>query len=380
MSNPFRIVVVAPLGVGGVTTMMINIQKKLDRKKINFDYMTFHDRIEPCEEQVISLGSHKYVASADNVVFKPMRRIVRMVKITKLCRDQHIKVIHYNASSAADLTNIIAAKLGGVKHITIHSHNAGVGTTGRQIRAVSKISRPLLPFFCNDFWACSQWAAKFMFPGSVYKKNRYRVLKNGIDVDRFDYNIIIREKTRKELKVEDKFVIGHAGRFSPQKNHFFLIDIFKAVHDRDDSAVLLLYGTGELLGSVKEKVVALGLERYVRFMGVSERMSETWQAFDIFLMPSLYEGLPVSGIEAQASGVKCIFSDEITKEVDVSGKSVFLSLHDSAEKWAEMILKNKCYDRKSGADILRQNGYDIEQTARTMQEYYLSIHERMCVK
>ena len=129
-----RVLVTSPLGVGGVTNMMIHIQEHLDRSKINFDYLVFHDRHEPMEDKVLSLGSKKYVASADNVKFRPFRRIWRINEIRKVCKKNHIKILHYNADCAADMTNIIGAKLGGVQYITIHSHNAGFGAAGNGIR------------------------------------------------------------------------------------------------------------------------------------------------------------------------------------------------------------------------------------------------------
>lgn len=146
-----RVLVTSPLGVGGVTNMMIHIQEHLDRSKINFDYLVFHDRHEPMEDKVLSLGSKKYVASADNVKFRPFRRIWRINEIRKVCKRNHIKILHYNADCAADMTNIIGAKLGGVQYITIHSHNAGFGAAGNGIRFMSKILKPLIPLFCDNF-------------------------------------------------------------------------------------------------------------------------------------------------------------------------------------------------------------------------------------
>lgn len=148
-----RVLVTSPLGVGGVTNMMIHIQEHLDRSKINFDYLVFHDRHEPMEDKVLSLGSKKYVASADNVKFRPFRRIWRINEIRKVCKRNHIKILHYNADCAADMTNIIGAKLGGVQYITIHSHNAGFGAAGNGIRFMSKILKPLIPLFAITFMA-----------------------------------------------------------------------------------------------------------------------------------------------------------------------------------------------------------------------------------
>ena len=145
--QPVRVLVVAPLGVGGVTSMMINIQKHLDRSKINFDYLTFHDRKEPSEDIVKSLGSKKYVACVDHIKFAAIRRFARLKEIKRVCKENHIKILHYNADTPADLMNIMAAKAGGVEYVTIHSHNAGFGIAGKGVRLMSKILHFLQPIF-----------------------------------------------------------------------------------------------------------------------------------------------------------------------------------------------------------------------------------------
>lgn len=368
-----RIVVTAPLGVGGVTNMMINIQAHIDRSKVNFDYLVYHNRKEPLEEKVFDMGSKKLVASVDNVPVRPLRRILRMNEIRKVCKKNHVKILHYNADSAADMTNIIGAKLGGVKYITIHSHNAGFGTAGIGIKLVSALLKPLIPLICDNYWACSDLAAKFLFPKSVIKTGNYEVIPNGIELDKYAYNPVVRKAIRKKLGVENKFVIGHVGRFSAQKNHTFLIDIFNKVYQKDTNTVLLLLGVGELMETIKTKAKDLGIENKIIFYGVSNEMEKMWQAMDIFVMPSLHEGLPVTGVEAQASGLPCIFSDTITREIDVTGKSEFLPLDGTIEAWVDCILKHKADKRESGVMALRNAHYDIQQTADTVSERYLNV-------
>lgn len=368
--EPIRVLVVAPLGVGGVTNMMINIQKHIDRSKINFDYLVFHDRKEPCEDTVISLGSRKLVASVDNIKLRLWRKIMRLIEIYKVCQYNKILILHYNADCPADLMNIIAAKMGGVKYVTIHSHNAGFGTAGMGIRILSIILKPLIPLFCDTFYGCSDLAAKFLFPRSVINKKKYTVLPNGIELNKYDYNVKIREITRQKLGVQNSFVIGHVGRFVDQKNHSFLLDIFKKVYEKEKTAILLLFGVGELLDSMKEKAKRLSIDNAVIFYGISNEMCNMWQAMDIFVMPSLHEGLPVTGIEAQASGLTCVYSDTITKEVNITGTSEFLSLETPPEVWADHILKHKGECRKSGVLALKKANYDIQKTADIISNLY----------
>ena len=370
-----RVLVTSPLGVGGVTNMMIHIQEHLDKSKINFDYLVFHDRHEPMEDKVLSLGSKKYVASADNVKFRPFSW--RINEIRKVCKRNHIKILHYNADCAADMTNIIGAKLGGVQYITIHSHNAGFGAAGNGIRFMSKILKPLIPLFCNNFYGCSELAARFLFPRSIIESGRYSVLPNGIDLEKYDYDEAARREIRKKLNLEDKYVVGHAGRFSDQKNHSFLLDIFQAVHRKNPNTVLLLFGVGELQEAMKNKARTLGIEDAVIFYGASNEMNKMWQAMDVFVMPSLHEGLPVTGVEAQASGLPCVFSDTITKEVGLTSNTEFLSLQEKPDVWAEHVLKYMNVQRKSEIKILEQAGYDIQQTADTLAQLYLNVAEKL---
>lgn len=372
-----RVAVTAPLGIGGVTNMMINIQSHLDRTKINFDYLVFHDRKEPMEDVVCAMGSRKIVASVDNISIRLFRRLLRINVIRKVCKNNRIQILHYNADSPADLTNVIGAKLGGVKYITFHSHNAGFGTAGKSIRILSALLKPFTSLLCNNYLGCSELAAKFLFPKSIIDSGKYSVLPNGIELNKYDFNVAVRDEIRKKLDIEGKFVVGHVGRFSDQKNHIFLLDIFQKVYEKDKNAVLLLFGVGELMESIKKKAVQLGIESAVIFYGSTNEMYKMWQAMDVFVMPSLHEGLPVTGIEAQASGLPCIFADTITKEVDVTGKAVFLSLQDSSEIWASHVLRQKETARKSGVQTLKRAKYDIQQTADTVSDLYLKIAENM---
>lgn len=372
-NEPVRILVSAPLGIGGVTNMMINIQSHMDRSKLNFDYLTYHDRKEDSEDLVTALGSHKLVASADYIPVKPLRRLVRINEIRKVCKKNNVKILHYNADSAADVTNILGAKLGGVKYITIHSHNAGYGTSGKGIKITSRLLKPLIPLLCDNYWGCSDLAAKFLFPKSIINSGNYSVLPNGIELERYDYNPSVRKEIRKQLGITNQFVVGHAGRFSDQKNHTFILDIFRKVYEKNPKAVLLLFGIGELLEPMKEKAKYLGINECTIFYGASNEMYKMWQAMDVFLMPSLHEGLPVTGIEAQASGLPCIFSDTITKEVDIIGKSEFLSLSDLPEVWADHILKHEKDVRESGVPALKNAHYDIQQTTEKVMELYRKV-------
>lgn len=369
-----RVLVVAPLRVGGVTSMMINIQKRINREQLNFDYLVFHDIKEPCEDEVYAMGSKKLVASADAVKWQPKRFIFRLLRIKKVCKENKIKVLHYNADTPMAVFNILAARAGGVKYVTIHSHNAGFEDRSNWFaRFLCLGLKPLIPFVCNSYWGCSEKAAKFLLPSKVIKEKKYCVLKNGIELSKFKFQSEIREKIRKSLGVENNFVIGHAGRFSTQKNHTFLLKIFKYIYDIDAAAVLILFGVGELLDDIKSEANCLGISDRIIFYGASSEMEKMYMAMDVFVMPSLHEGLPVTGIEAQASGLPCVFADTITREVDITSTSKFLSLNMDAAIWAKNIMECKGKERVDSLKLLKQEGYDIEDTAHMVENFYLKI-------
>ena len=372
--EPIRVLVTAPLGVSGVTNLMIDIQKHIDRSRLNFDYLVYHDMKTACEDQVYALGSRKITASADHVRFRPFRRLVRMRIIRRLCRDNRVKLLHYNADNPADLTNIIAARLGGVKYVTLHSHNAAYGDVGRGEKLTGFLLRPLIPLFCDHLIGCSELAAGFMFPKSVLRNRKYEILPNGIELEKYAYAPAVRAEVRKRLGAEDRFIIGHVGRFFWQKNHAFLIDVFARVCREEPKAVLHLFGVGPLMEEIRQKVNAMGLAGRVVFFGNSDRMDQMLQAMDVFAMPSLHEGLPVSAIEAQAAGVPCVFSENVTREADVVGGAAFLPLGD-ADQWARAILALRGRERQSGADKLRAAHYDIRQTADRIFDLYTGIGE-----
>lgn len=372
-----RILVHAPLGVGGVTNLMLNIQKHLDREKLNFDYLVFHDRTEPQEHKALELGGRKLVASADEIAFKPLRAIVRLKRVRDVCKRNNVKIFHFNGGAPMGFLTMLAARAGGVKWITFHSHNGGMSNEGWMAKVVSALCRPLLSFVVDDYWACSELAAAFSFPKRIVKDKKYYFMPNAIDLEMFKYSPEVRNQVRKELGVTDRFVVGHAGRFNHQKNHTFLIDIFAAIHQKNPEAFLLLFGVGELQESIKRKVEHLGLQDSVLFYGASDQMEKMYQAMDVFLMPSKFEGLPVTGVEAQAAGLPIVFSDVITHEVSVSPYIEYVSLNKPVALWADKVLSFKGTRRKDYCDELRAGGFDQTVMVKHFQKYYLNIYSNL---
>lgn len=375
--EPLRILVHAPLGVGGVSGLMLSIQKNMDREKLNFDYLVFHDREEPQEQMAYDLGSKKVVASADEIKNKCIRGIVRLFRIRKVCRENHYQVLHFNGGAPMGLLSMLAARLGGVKHITFHSHNGGMSNEGFFVKPVSALCKPFMNFVVDDYWACSGLAAEFSFPRSVVKRKKYYFMPNAIDVEKYAYNEAVRKSVRQELGLDGKYVVGHAGRFNHQKNHEFLIEIFQAIHEKDAGTVLILFGVGELMEHIKEKVHLLGLDDSVIFYGNSHEMYRMYQAMDVFLMPSKFEGLPVTGVEAQAAALPVVFSDGITREVCLTENVSYLPLNESAETWADSVLSYKGALRISQTERLREAGFEQASMVEHFQAYYMEIGKKL---
>ncbi|MFR1316468.1 MAG: glycosyltransferase [Clostridium perfringens] len=224
------------------------------------------------------------------------------------------------------------------------------------------------------FFACSKAAGKFLYGKKAFYENRVFVINNAIEIDKFKYNENIRNKVRKELNLEDKFVIGNIGRFAKQKNHKFLIDIFYEVKKKKENAFLLLIGEGDLRESIEKKLEKLNLRNSVLFLSSRKDVNEILQGMDVFVLPSLYEGLPVSVIEAQTSGLPCIISNKVTDEVNIIDCK-FLSI-TNAKVWCKYILKSEDHLRVDTNESITKAGYDIKYEALKIQNIYEKLYAR----
>ena len=215
-------------------------------------------------------------------------------------------------------------------------------------------------------------AGEWLFTKKQIENNKVKIINNGIDVKRFTFNTEKRQEIRTKLNLNDEqIVFGHIGRFGEQKNHTFLIDIFEEIYKNEKNAILLLVGNGELEDSIKESVKQKGIDNQVIFYGITNKTDYLFSAMDIFLLPSLFEGNPVVGVEAQTSGIKCFFADTITKKANITDLVTFIPLEEGAKKWAEIILKNKNYERQEQTKNIVKAGYDIENISKTLKEIYM---------
>ena len=276
----------------------------------------------------------------------------------------------------ANIDYLKVAKKYGIKEIIVHSHNAG-NMYGKLKLYFHEKNKKNIDSYANHFWSCSRLASKWLYEDEIINSDKFKVINNAIDIEKFDYNEDIRKKYREDMNLKDKFVLMNVGRFNIQKNHHFLIDVFNEVRKEINEAKLLLVGVGELEDEIKDKVSKLGLNDYVEFLGTRNDVNNLMQASDIFLMPSLFEGLPVSAVEAQASGIRCILSDKITDEIKITDLVEFLDIdkEDSVDKWKDLIISIKdkgLDDRKSKKEDIKNAGFDIKSEAKKLEEFFLN--------
>lgn len=358
-----RVLQIVPnMQAGGLENFIMNIYKNIDRNKVQFDFIVHYKEQEYFDQEIEEMGGKIYRFSLRND-----NNLIKYVIELKAFYKAHpeYQIIHCHMSSIGFI-NFFIAKLCGIKVRIAHSHNSN---TEKTLKGFFKsIMVKPLKYISTDNFACSTEAGNFL-----YKKFPYKIVYNAIDIDKYRYNDEMRTKIRKEMKIEGKLVIGHIGRFELQKNHYYIIDIFAEVIKENPSAILLLAGDGKFKKKIEEYVEKLQLSQNVRFLGVIKNANELYQALDCFILPSFFEGLPVVGIEAQISGLKCIFSNTITKEVKISNLVEFLGIHlENIQQWKNSIIEPVNYDRNAIFEEIKDTQYNIKIMAKWLQEFYIS--------
>jgi glycosyltransferase involved in cell wall biosynthesis len=282
-----------------------------------------------------------------------------MDEIKRIVLEGNYNVVHVHGNSALMYFAIKAAKNAGAQVRIAHCHNSST-----QHPLVHHLIKPAFNKITTVKIGCSEKAAKW-----AYDKD-YVIIKNGVELDDYQFSSEIRKSYREKLGLKDEFLVGHIGRFSQQKNHKFLIEIFHEILRRDSSAKLLLIGDGELEDKVREQVKALHLEDHVIFYGLSHHVKEFMQAMDVFLLPSLYEGLPIVGVEAQASGLNIVTSDTVSEELAMTPLVHYISLNESASSWADEVMKYKGSEHVDERASLKACGYDLQADMQVIKEIY----------
>lgn len=359
---PIRILhIVTYMGRGGLETMLMNCYRHIDREAVQFDFLVHRDFRADYDDEIEALGGRIYRVPRLN----PFSAAYRKALLNFFRQHPQYRIVHCHLDCMSAIP-LKAAKQCGVPVRIAHSHNSSQDMDWKY--GLKRLFMRQIPASATHFFACSEEAGKWMFPGQ-----NVTVVKNGIETEKFAFDPAIRARTRRRLGLGEALTLGHVGRFAPQKNHDFLMDVFAAVREREPGARLLLVGEGPLEPRIREKARLLGLDDSVVFLGVRTDVNELLQAMDVFILPSLYEGLSLSAVEAQTAGLHCVFSDSVCAECKMTDAAEFVSLRESPAVWAERILAGADGNRTDKKDEIAAYGYDIRTTAGNLQEFYTKM-------
>lgn len=361
MDRPIRVLhVVTYMGRGGLETMIMNYYRHIDRNKVQFDFLVHREFRADYDDEIEALGGR---------IFR-LPRLVPWSKgyltaLEQFFREHPVyKIVHVHQDCLSSVILKAASKCGIPVRIA-HSHSR---SQDKNLKYLIKLwYKRDIPRYATQLFACGDEAGNWMFGGAPF-----RVLNNAIDTKRYAFDSERNSRVRQALQIPDNaFVIGHVGRFHAVKNHSFLLDVFAKAKQQEENAVLLLVGDGDLRSEMEEKAVSLGISNSVIFTGVRSDVPDLLQAMDCFVFPSLYEGIPVTLIEAQAAGLPCIVSDGVPVECAKTDLVTHLPLSAGAAHWVGEILNTKGSSRQDTAESIIQSGYDIEANAQWLQNFYL---------
>lgn len=344
------------MNTGGAETFLMKMLRNIDREKYIMDFCVSSKEEDYYANEIAELGGkiYKIHAKTENI-FLYIKDLYSIIKKNKY---KNVLRITSNCFGTLDLW---IALIAGAKRRIVRSSNSSDGKSGMLLYA-HKVFREILNSVANVKIAPSDLAAKYSFGEKSVKKNKVIYLNNGVDTKVYKYTDEKRNEIRKELEIEDKFVLAHVGRFMTQKNHKFLFDIFSELTKLKENSVLLLVGKGELEEELKKQARELGIYDKIKFLGVRSDVYAILSAADFMIFPSLYEGMPNVVIESQAAGLKSLISDTITREAKITDLTTYMPLSASKEEWAKKAVElseKKIKNREDYIEDLKEKGYDI---------------------
>ena len=373
MSEPIRILhVLGGVGLGGAESRIMDIYRHIDKEKVQFDFLIHQTKKGYYEEEIESLGGRIYRV--------PRFKLYNILTYRKALREffnanrRFANSIHGFEFVCGHMTSTAAiylpiAKKCGVPVTIAHARSAGVDKGVKGV--ITRLLRRPLRKKCDYMFSCSMLAAESVFGKNNAKNGRVTIVPNAIDAKLFIYDEEVRTRMRQKLSLEDKFVIGHVGRFHYAKNHEYLLAVFQKIAKQKENACLLLLGEGERMEEMKEKAAALGIADKVLFAGNQKEVWDYYQAMDFFLFPSRFEGLPGTVVEAQSAGLRCLISDTIAEEVKITELVTAYSIEEEPEKWAEYVLTHDKYDRENRYEQIAAAGFDVKAQAKWYEQFYL---------
>lgn len=351
---------------GGVESVVMNYYRNIDKENFQFDFICDDDSTNIPYEEIKKLGGNV-------ILIPPYQNIIKYhIKLKRVLKKGNYNIVHSHINTLS-VFSLFAAKCAGIPIRIAHSHS----TTNKKEwkKNLIKITlRPFVKVFATHYMACTEHAGRWMFGNKTFDSGKVYILNNAINLENFKFDLKIRKLKREQLNISEKcLVIGHAGRFVEQKNHRFLIDIFKKIYEQNKDCKLLLIGQGPLMEEMKSRVDLLGLKNNVCFLNQRNDLNELYNVMDVFLFPSLYEGLGMVLIEAQANGLPCVASTEVPLEAKMSDEFKFLPLSQSPEKWAKIIVNISNKGRTDNIQNISNKGYSIIDEAKKLEKKYLEV-------
>ena len=358
--TPIRILhIVTNMSYGGLENLLMNYYRNIDREIIQFDFLTHVDIHQDFEDEIRMLGGRIYRLPRLNP-FSPSYR-KKLDGFFRLHPEYTIAHCHLDCLAGIPL------KAAQKNHVPIRiAHGHGCSQNHNLKYLIKMLYKPTIPRYATALFACGEKAGDWMFGGEPYT-----VMRNAIDAGAFRYGRERACQKKEELGFVGKFVIGHVGQFREEKNHLFLIEVFAEIARKDDNCVLLLVGKGPKMEPAKERARALGIAEKVCFAGARSDIPELMQAMDVFVLSSIYEGLPVTMVEAQAAGLPCVISSGISAECKLTDAVEQIALSEGAPVWADRILTYKTFSRQDTYDRIVESGFDIQANARWLKDFYL---------
>lgn len=365
MSEPMRVLqVVTHMNRGGLETMLMNYYRHIDRDKVQFDFLVHREAKADYDDEIQSLGGR--IWHVPRLV--PWSRSYRRALDAFFASHPEYVVIHVHQDCLSAVV-LAAAEKRGIPVRIAHCHSASQDKNLKYL--IKAYYKRKIPRYATKLFACGQAAGAWMFGGAPFE-----IINNAIDTAKFSYDPVVSAAKRQELGIPaDVFVLGHVGRFCTVKNHTFLLDVFAALSRQEPTARLLLVGSGELSDAMKQKASSMGLADRVIFTGGRSDVHELMQAMDVFAFPSLYEGLPVTLVEAQAAGLPCFISDRVPEDCKLTPGVERIPLSAGAAVWAERILTAKGQGHAQNRETIIAAGFDIVENARKLQAYYLGAKD-----
>lgn len=359
---------IGSLRTGGAEKVVYNFFRNMDHSNYEFHFLIYDVEVSHIEEEIISLGGNVYrIARPEKGYYKYYKNVLNI-----MIEKGPFDVVHSHRMFNSGIIMKAAYKAGIPVRIA-HSHSARFQVKRTYFDKVYHfIMRKTIKKYATEFLACSTDAGSYLY-SSPFFEEKGKVIYNGIELEKYKFDNSLRDEIRNKFNVKDSFCIGHVGRFAEVKNHSFILKVFKELLMLHKNSKLILVGDGELKNKITQEAKELGVHDNTLFLGNREDVNEILQMFDVFLFPSKYEGLGLSIIEAQAVGMKCVISDTIPHEVDLTSLITRVSLNDSPNKWAEQILKNKTESTTKDREEIKklyERGYDINKVIESISNIY----------